>query len=552
MSATGGERVSESEVLRVLAPGGVALSLNPKSQIQNPKSVKPWPKELDEWTHFLHDATGNAVAHDGVVAAPRRLQWAGGPLWARSHEYDSSLCAMVSARGRLFYIFDEGPTGIVDKRIPDKWTLTARDAFNGVVLWKREIADWGWKAWKLAELEDADWSRMGSHRTRLPLAIPRRLVADGDRVYVTLGYQAPLSALDAATGQTVMTFGGTERTDEIVCQDGLLILSIRTSLSPGNAKAGKKGAGRQEASPAILVALEADTGRRLWQSESRDVIPLSLALRRPHVFYHDRDGVVCLDAATGAERWRTATDAAQNSIWNTATTLLVSQDVALCASAKRVLALSVADGKTLWELPGAKGFGAVNPPDLFVADGLVWYGRGSIESPSITGFNLRTGAPERTVDLGGVITRGHHARCYRSKATDNYLLSPKRGVEFIDLKGRGHSRHNWVRGACRYGLLPCNGLLYSTPHPCFCYAGVKLGGFMALAPEGQKSEVRSQRAETDRVERGPAFGEISDFRSQISEADEWAMYRHDAKRSGSTRAEVALDVRPLWQAELGG
>ncbi|MBM4044149.1 MAG: class I SAM-dependent methyltransferase, partial [Planctomycetes bacterium] len=248
-SATGGERVSESEVLRVLAPGGVALSLNPKSQIQNPKSVKPWPKELDEWTHFLHDATGNAVAHDGVVAAPRRLQWAGGPLWARSHEYDSSLCAMVSARGRLFYIFDEGPTGIVDKRIPDKWTLTARDAFNGVVLWKREIADWGWKAWKLAELEDADWSRMGSHRTRLPLAIPRRLVADGDRVYVTLGYQAPLSALDAATGRTVMTYPGTERTDEIVCQDGLLILSIRTSLSPGNAKAGKKGAGRQEASP---------------------------------------------------------------------------------------------------------------------------------------------------------------------------------------------------------------------------------------------------------------------------------------------------------------
>ncbi|MBM4082580.1 MAG: class I SAM-dependent methyltransferase, partial [Planctomycetes bacterium] len=43
VSATGGERVSESEVLRVLAPGGVALSLNPKSQIPNAKSVKPWP-----------------------------------------------------------------------------------------------------------------------------------------------------------------------------------------------------------------------------------------------------------------------------------------------------------------------------------------------------------------------------------------------------------------------------------------------------------------------------------------------------------------------------
>ena len=37
-------------------------------------------------------------------------------------------------------------------------------------------------------------------------------------------------------------------------------------------------------------------------------------------------------------------------------------------------------------------------------------------------------------DVGPLITHGHHARCYRSKATDNYLLLPKRAVEFIDLK----------------------------------------------------------------------------------------------------------------------
>ncbi|MHC4434836.1 MAG: hypothetical protein ACYTBS_23605, partial [Planctomycetota bacterium] len=35
---------------------------------------------------------------------------------------------------------------------------------------------------------------------------PRRLVAQGDRVYVTLGLDDPISLLDAATGETVATY----------------------------------------------------------------------------------------------------------------------------------------------------------------------------------------------------------------------------------------------------------------------------------------------------------------------------------------------------------
>lgn len=57
----GASRVSSKEAARVLAPGGV--------MVQTKRSVreafrKPWPTDIDEWTHFLHDAGGNAVAHD--------------------------------------------------------------------------------------------------------------------------------------------------------------------------------------------------------------------------------------------------------------------------------------------------------------------------------------------------------------------------------------------------------------------------------------------------------------------------------------------------------
>jgi len=166
-----------------------------------------------------------------------------------------------------------------------------------------------------------------------------------------------------------------------------------------------------------------------------------------------------------------------------------------------------------------------------------------------------------------VITRGHHPRCYRSKATDNYLLLPKRAVEFVDIKGGAHSRHNWVRGACRYGVLPSNGLLYSTPHPCFCYAGVKLGGFLALSgkrDEGQEAREKWQDGsdesdQTPRLERGPAYAHLpapdsplSTHHSPLTTSSDWPMYRHDPRRSGSTSSSVDCPVQPLWQNPLGG
>ncbi|MHC4560269.1 MAG: class I SAM-dependent methyltransferase, partial [Planctomycetota bacterium] len=49
------------EVMRVLCPNGVAY-------VKGKKTVKPRPSDIDEWTHFLHDSDGNAVAKDKRVA----------------------------------------------------------------------------------------------------------------------------------------------------------------------------------------------------------------------------------------------------------------------------------------------------------------------------------------------------------------------------------------------------------------------------------------------------------------------------------------------------
>ena len=141
----------------------------------------------------MHGPDGNAVALDTVVGPPRRLQWVNPPRWSRSHEHLASLSAAVSAGGRLFYILDRGP--IASVAMPPKWTLIARDAFNGVQLWQRPIESWEW--------------HLRGFRSG-PTDLPRRLVAVGNCVYVTLGYGQPVVALDAATGKTRKTYRGTD------------------------------------------------------------------------------------------------------------------------------------------------------------------------------------------------------------------------------------------------------------------------------------------------------------------------------------------------------
>lgn len=572
--------VPADEIKRVLAPRGKALI--PKGMARNLNPVmpfnathviytKPVPAEIDDWTHYLHGADNNAVARDTRVGPPQSMQWVNGPPYFRSHEINPSMAALVSADGRLFYIWDDGLLGQPHQTFPEKWSLIARDAFNGMLLWKRHMPNWGWRQWHKASRWDNPRER-ARMLWQMPVTTPRRLVAVDNRIYVTLGYQAPVSVLDATTGKTLQTIKGTEQTDEILFETGMLVLLIR---EPTDKKTNLKRDFRLSHYPGRVVAVEAKSGHTKWASELANILPMGLAAAKDRVYYATDQHVVCLDRENGQRLWQSDSYATPSLNRATRTTLVAQERVVLCANGPvsrlkndylnlahyQINAFSVETGKRLWA--GIKYAGPGQNPDIFVIDNLVWLGTdGQANQPILRqdvltqrqGFDLLSGEVKKGVTVPKLTSPGHHYRCYRSKATERFLLFPKRGVEFFDLQGNDHMRHDWLRAPCSYGVLPANGILYTAPHPCVCYQGVLMSNFNALTSSrvedgGQKSEDRRRRTE-DRLIKSQAYSQIRNPKSKIRNKNDWPMYRRDAKRSASIKLPISDKPRKQWQTKL--
>ncbi len=562
-------RVSDAEVMRVLCPNGVVFT---KKDGKWTKVVKPWPDDIDEWTHFLHDATGNAVAGDTRIATPKHLQWQAGPKRTRDHDAQASISAMTSSGGRIFYILDEGLTSLIHR--PANWHLIARDAFNGMLLWKRNIDSW---------VTHLHYFRSG------PTQLPRRLVSIGDRVYATLGLDAPVTVLDAADGKTLLTYKGSEKAEEFICHEGILLAVIgdprlwnRYAPKIGNYwdfydEEGPEAAKR-------IVAYQADTGKELWRIEGENLArlaPLSLAAGNARAFYLDNQNLYCVDLHSGKERWRAPFPTKGLFLRNYAPTVVQYTDTIVCLSLDRLSVFAVKDGRKLWETTGYAGF--ASPGDLFVIDDLVWTfpttATVHVDKQKVPGkgneflaFDLYTGEVRKTLVKKEVWPGGHHHRCYRNKATQRYFISGRRGLEFVDLKGNDNTINWWLRGVCQYGIMPCNGLVYMPPHPCKCFGRIKFDGFHAVAAQRVKAGPESGPAE--RLLKGPAYKQVrnraADIRNERRTPDrqtpktsawaapvpnahpeEWPTYRHDITRSGCASTKVPVDVKKKWQADIG-
>jgi outer membrane protein assembly factor BamB len=543
----GTEDVPEAELMRVIAPGGVLYA---RQNGRWNKTVKPRPDNIDEWTHYMHDPSGNAVAHDDLVGPPRHIQWVDGPRYDRSHEHIPNLYAVVSTGGRIFYIVDEASLSSI--RQTPQWRLVARDAFNGTLLWRKNVGDWF--------PHIVNWGAT-------PRQLQRKLVAVDDRVYVTLGLHAPLTEVDDATGRTIKVYDNTEGTEEIILHRGILLLATREVTDEKTAEQAKWAEmlkrrsspldKRETAEPLVsrlrkaesrgvksVIALDAASGEVVWKKDgaASGLRTNSLCAEDNRVFYQNGGQVVCLDLKTG------------RSIWSESSSPLrcVNEGTVYCSGGKTVTAREAATGREKWTKPTL----LTEIRDLFVAGGSVWVGgfkpfpskRGPSWGPYFaTQLNPADGEVMMHIEPENP---SHHHRCYSNKATDKYILAGRRGTEFVDLQAGEVLWNSWARGACKYGVMPANGLVYTPPHPCGCYIGVKLTGFHALSAQMDERRWRRDAAQK-RLEKGPAYRQLKAKDSKLKTVTEWATYRGDGERSGYTPTAVPTVLRPKWQVKVG-
>ncbi|MFT5128948.1 MAG: outer membrane protein assembly factor BamB [Rhodothermales bacterium] len=523
-------KVAMAEVMRVLAPRGVLW-------VAGQKTVKPVPEDEDEWTHYLHGPDGNPVSQDDTIHSPKHLKWVGSPEYSRHHDHMSSMNACVTSGGRIFHVMDESSR--VSIYLPPQWKLIARDAYNGHILWKRDISEWY------------------SHLQKLksgPAYLPRKLVAKDDVLYASIGTRSPAMALDAATGKTIRTYVPEMEADELLFDDGSLFSVGRAPKDSANTVDARAILG---STPRRLVALNAETGEIRWETITR-VLPSTLTLDADNAFFHDGKSLVALDRKTGKKAWTSE----PLKFWTKmasyfSPTMLVYDGVIFFAGGETSVphrgsrdtfhAISARTGKTLWKAEHPPS-GYQSPEDIMVVGGLVWVGEmtSGKQSGELIGRDPHTGEVKKRFPPN-VDTYWFHHRCYRARGTKNYLLMSRTGVEFVDYKTENWEINHWVRGSCLYGVMPANGQLYAPQHPCACYPETKLRGFNALAAKQSTPVARGER-----LVKGPAFAESATLAAKPATPGDWPTFRQSAGRGGSTSTKLPDSVSEAWKISIPG
>jgi outer membrane protein assembly factor BamB len=582
--------VAEEERMRVLRPGGVVLE-GKGGEWQ--KTMKAWPEALDDWPQYFHSATGNAVSEDTVVGPPRGVQWWAGPFSDRSHNWVNSTASMVTAGGRLFYLRDEGPIAVMGqgvnnmnwasrkggnrKDLPESWSLVARDAFNGKLLWTQPLSGFGQFQFEAIGPQPTSWNIWSA-----PLSLNRRAVADGLTVYATLSYRGGLTALDAATGEAKWEYSPKGSVDEVVLdgEAGRLYLRVRSEIPkkldyPFSHTRRDRGFARTygpveweeyvlKQKPEKVVCVDTATGAERWSHEAPHVAVETLCAGFGKVCFFDYEKLVCLDAETGEPAWThpfdltKATSAkkvdgkqkrghyslsrsggvGQLLLWDGKAFFLGAR-----VADRGGFCLDLADGSQLWHekrVGPSGGFG--HPTGVRIIDGVIWN-----DHPS--GYNAKTGA-----GIGDLAPRpysGTHSRCHRGVATEKYIMGIAFGIEFYDIAEKKLvSDDRWLRSTCALGYLPANGLLYHTPDPCACWLGARIRGYHAFAPEAPALDYDKVDGAA-RLEKGPAYGAAAQAAVAGGEGGDWPTYRHDALRSGGASSAVGAELKVLWTADLG-
>lgn len=501
------------EILRVLAPGGVALIGNEaqpaavagleaalkKAGVQAFKTppgkgwvacVKPPNLDFAEWTHVYGGPDQSYVSEDKAAGPWAEVRWIGSPRWGALR---AAYHGRVTGGGRLYYLENRAkPGGGVQT-----W-LVARDAWNGFDLWRESIGS------------PPKYGTVGA-----------TLTCDADRVYCVEENKA-LVARDGQTGNKVMTYEpGFHPT--VVTSAGAVLLMCDQGISPPVAHK--------------VAALDKATGKVLWTrpgvaqppAEDGTAFVLSGA---------ELEGV---DVATGASRWKVKAESAPG-----AARAFCKKGVVYVTYVQPwkpiglLVAYDTKNGSVLWkkETPPC-GYGALPDGDEFWM--LVHTGNkgGKGDSIQATVLDARSGSVKREFRAKGTV----NSKCYPSKGCADYLLYSNSWT--LEEESGTSLSQDTVRAPCDLGQMPANGMTYYFPHHCDCQ--VTLRGMLAMARAGKRTWLTE--ANKDGAPR--LFTSSAAPAAAQEQPADWPMYRKDMARSNCASEPVPGSLQLLWSKKPG-
>ena len=513
------------EALRITAPGGkVCACRGGKWTV----TIKRRPKGMDEWTHIDHGPDGSRVSRDRVVEFPFGLRWnAGLPMNISNPKREanqwSTTRGMALTNGRCFTLSESVLENLAGAHyLPhgmDQY-VTARDAYNGLFLWRRKVG--------------------AVYYGGLYLTNRAPFVAVGDRVYTAMD-NGKLVALDAATGKVARTYPSDYIPGRLLLDRDTLVAA---EWKEGAKVGGEHGIDRRRMEYRIaegaVEGFDAKSGRKLW---SLGKLATSLVSADGVVYMVQRGGadpreefgpkkrrgvvptrpgqkVVAVNLRSGKELWSVGTDVlgAGDALYVDAAGLgavAVSHD-----NAARMSVLSAKDGKVLLQAK-KNAYPAFYQGAIHIGGTTYDPKSGKVKGQSALNFHRTVCTPPYYV---------------------NGILVNNRGGGYV--AGGKHVYYGGMRGGCLFSSPAANGAMYSPQNWCGCSPG-QIEGLVSIGPVGELPTAEEvEKAPV--VERGPAYGKVSG----ASDPNDWPLYRRDAARSNATSSAAPSRLDVLWQKTL--
>jgi outer membrane protein assembly factor BamB len=520
---------SAAEILRVLVPGGAAwvrrgdggdafeaaLRQAGAADIQAVRQDggwvafrKPPAAGQADWPHHDGGADGRRVSADQVAGPPRRLKWIDAPTMYMTHF--SRPEGWVSAGGRVYYVYDERHPRLDGPKQP-RIHLVARDARNGVLLWRRPVP-------------------IPAKRGRYePIFLAEAMVATADRLYAPVGPNRSLVALDGATGKVRIDFGIQPRSVRLV---GDALIAAGIDLRVLGAADGK-----------LRWRMPVRYCRRMVAGDGKVFTHERRRWRNQDATREEGFGVACYDLKTGDELWWTP-QPLRLVCYHAGWIIVASRTHRPTLTGRRIAALAADSGKLAWTYTVKKD----SAQDLYCIGERLWY---IDQDMRCVGLELKTG---RVVERLGSYHRGaithHFIRCSGTNATERFLITGNT-MDFMEIRTGTHLRSQAARSSCGFGIRTANGTVYTFPVDCGCFKSLR--GVLGMAPEapaGEREQTAASAAAPPLV-RGPAYGQPPAAPPAVDPEAEWPCYRHDAGRSGGSATRVPAESALLWKAKVG-